>query len=832
MNRRILMSIIVAMSLVSCGKPNSPSSNVNSSGSDINSSSSDSTSQEATIVSLKANLEKTTYYVFETLDYEHLSITLNKSDQSHITVNYSDFESNNIGLKLLDDSEKEIPYTSTFNDIGSYTLSVYSTNNQNLKDSIAISVVEEDFGNIGDEDLQSLKNRFVVQDDKYTAEKPRSLHIFDNYFNKGTFKVDVVRGNNPNDDHLIFAYNQNDHSYYSYGLNLANKIQITYFDGTKLNLVKAFDDVINEKTTFSLAFNSETGAVDYFINDNFLYANNISVTGDLKYGFYAGTKGCVFSDVMVNNDDTLYDNDFNNYQTANGTIEKSGNDFVVTSTNALNFHKSKTFTYGEMEVIFNNKNATNNAGIAFCIDNNGKSTFYRDSGITYYYLCVTISGTVGLYKVANKTATLLKNINTKNFYRDLDHSLRVIRDNKKVIHAFLDDAYCFSYIDKRPLTGNKYGLNSTSSNTIYRHISTKVTFSNKNEAIKNYDVTSGSFYKNGNLIVSDAKKSMILNKNPGSYNGTIEAEISMGKDYGTGLVFRLTKPTCESFYDNASGLSYYWLNIKTNNRIIFGRVDNGTTTWTIEKYMPYFMSNGAKCKIVLDNNHIYAYFSNVLVFHYIDNNPLTGLYYGLRSESEGASICGDITFSSLTAHEQNKYLVFGHSYTQLWHRYKEDFKDLGDDINNIGIGGSQTGTWSKQYKEEVVPYNPEWGIYWNGINDINADVSAATILDNFTTLLLYLKQQLPNFKCVVLSISRCTHEKAMARLEQIADVNQQLKELCASYDWLVYVDVEKIFCDSSGNPIDSYFVDKLHPTPEGYKLVAPLVVNAIKNYGK
>ena len=39
------------------------------------------------------------------------------------------------------------------------------------------------------------------------------------------------------------------------------------------------------------------------------------------------------------------------------------------------------------------------------------------------------------------------------------------------------------------------------------------------------------------------------------------------------------------------------------------------------------------------------------------------------------------------------------------------------------------------------------------------------------------------------------------------------------------------FRDSLGNPIDSYFVDKLHPTAEGYKLVAPLVVDAIKNYG-
>ena len=70
----------------------------------------------------------------------------------------------------------------------------------------------------------------------------------------------------------------------------------------------------------------------------------------------------------------------------------------------------------------------------------------------------------------------------------------------------------------------------------------------------------------------------------------------------------------------------------------------------------------------------------------------------------------------------------------------------------------------------------------------------------------------------------------MARIAQITKVNQGLKELCDANDWLIYVEAETIFCDDQGVPIDSYFVDKLHPTVEGYRLVAPLVVDAIKNY--
>ena len=788
-------------------------------------------SNQKLIESIEINYDKTSYVEFETIDLDSLKTSINYYDNSQTEINYSQFGDHGFTVKLFNSLEEEVGLNSELL-AGQYKL-VVSTSNVNVKDEIDITVTEEDFGVIGKETLDSLSNTFTFSDNKYTASECRSVKIFDDYFNKGTYQVNVLRGNNGNDDHMIFAYNESNKSYYSFGLNLANKLQITYFDGTKLSLVKAFNDVITEEASLAVAFNKESGAVDYYLNGSFIYSNNIVTQGDLKYGFYAGTKGCVFSNVMVDVDDTIYDNDPSCYQTAEGTINYTNNSFVVTSGRALSYHTSKTFKYGELEATFNTNDASNHAGIAFCIDNNGKTTFFREEDITYYYLCVSINGGLGLYRVANKTATLVKNINTKQFYKDENHTIKVIRDSSKTIHAFFDGAYCFSYIDRHPLKGDKFGISSSSSGVKYYRFSAKNTISPEIETINKYDVVSGSFYKNNHLIVSSERNSMLLNKTPGTLNGTIEAEISMGVDYGTGLVFRLTKPSTNQFYENESGLSYYWLDVKSNNRIIFGRFENGVVSWTIEKYMPYFMSNAAKCKIVMNSSHIYAYFSNILVFHYEDEDPLTGLYYGLRSDSKGAALYGDITFSSSTEIEQNRYLIFGHSYTQLWHRYKEDFSELGEDINDIGIGGSQTGNWSKQYKDEVTCYNPEWGIYWNGINDIDAGdegIATNTIITNYSNCLLGIKEKVPNFKCVVLSVSRCTHEKPMARQAKITEVNEKLQELCNAHDWLVYVDVETIFCDEDGAPIDSYFVDKLHPTAAGYKLVAPLVVAAIKNY--
>ena len=532
----------------------------------------------------------------------------------------------------------------------------------------------------------------------------------------------------------------------------------------------------------------------------------------------------------MNISDILLDSDFSKYTVAHGTVSIENNVVTAESTAVLTYHPTKTFTTGEMAVTFNAQNAGGNAGMAFCIDNNGRSSFWRESDVSYYYLTITINGTLALYRIMSGSATLLRSIDTKTYYLDRNHEMKVVRDNHNVIHAYLDDTLYFSYADNHPLKGDKYGLCATVGGTVYSKIDAKKTFGIDDSDMNDYQVTSGSFYKNGDLIVSNSIDSMIIKNEQAQDNGTIIASVTMGKDYGTGLVFKLTKPASNSFYQDEEGLSYYWLDVKSNNRIIFGKFVSGSNTWTMEKYLPYFMTNGTTMKIVMDGNDIYAYCSGVLAFHYHDDDMLTGRYYGFRSDTTGASIRGDIVFTNNRSHDTSKYLIFGHSYTQLWQRYKEDFAALGDDIMDIGISGSQTITWSQQYVNEVTCYNPEWGIYWNGINDVNVDVANNKIIERFQTCLETIKAAIPNFKCVVISVARCNYEKSLARMDKISEVNQLLKDYCDTKDWLVYVDVETIFCDEEGAPIPSYFVDGLHPTAAGYKLVAPLVVEAINNY--
>ena len=667
------------------------------------------TPQVVTLNSLAINCSKTQYYEHETLDLSTISVTLRYSDNSQENVNYADFASKNCTVSFLNSSSQEIPLNEEL-EIGLYRLVVSCGD---LSDQVQISVIEETIV-VGGETLSNLSNQLAFANDQYVSNKNRSIKIFDNYFNTGVYQAQINVTEQGFDNHLIFGYNETNESYYSYGINMMNKPQITYFNGQNLYLLKSFDNQVANNSTFTVCFDSETGSTDFYLNGSFVYSRYLSTSGNLKYGLYAGSKGCTFSNVMTNPDYTLFDSNFDNYQTAHGSCLVEDGILNVQSAQFLNYNKSKTFKHGEMEVVFNANNANSTVGIVFCMDNNGRTAFYRESDVSYYYLAITVNGTVGLYRIKGGSAALLKNINTKNYYLENDHVMKVVRDNNKVIHAFLDGAYCFSYVDQHALSGDKFGLTSTSSVCVYKHISVKSTFSEVNESIVDYDVVSGSFYKNNDLIVSDENNSMLIKKTPAELNGTIQAEIALGRDYESGVVFRLSKPNTSTYYENETGLSYYYLDVRSSNRINLGRYSNGSVTWVMQKYMPSFMSHGAKVKIVMKDNEIYAYFSNILVFHYTDNNPLTGLYYGVKSQSKGVSLKGDITFKASTEIETNQYLIFGHSYTQLWHHYKDDFAELGEDINDIGIGGSQTLNWAEQYQEETSCYNPEWGIYWNG----------------------------------------------------------------------------------------------------------------------
>ena len=83
----------------------------------------------------------------------------------------------------------------------------------------------------------------------------------------------------------------------------------------------------------------------------------------------------------------------------------------------------------------------------------------------------------------------------------------------------------------------------------------------------------------------------------------------------------------------------------------------------------------------------------------------------------------------------------------------------------------------------------------------------------------------PNFEVALVGVNRCPF--ASNKRNEISAVNNLYKELGNTYDFIHFVDVEYLYCDSNKNELNKYFTDGLHPNHEGYKMAAQLIKEAL-----
>lgn len=171
-------------------------------------------------------------------------------------------------------------------------------------------------------------------------------------------------------------------------------------------------------------------------------------------------------------------------------------------------------------------------------------------------------------------------------------------------------------------------------------------------------------------------------------------------------------------------------------------------------------------------------------------------------------------------------LIFGHSYTEMWPDYETYFPEYPS-IDDIGIGGSVAAHW-EALTEEVISYEPSLGIYNIGINDLTGSTPPKAIIESMEKALLEIKEALPEFEVVLVSVSHCPARPAIT--DTISQTNALMAALAEKYDWMHYAEAEYLFCTDETNPLSadaSLFIDGMHPTSEGYQLMADLIKSVI-----
>lgn len=178
-----------------------------------------------------------------------------------------------------------------------------------------------------------------------------------------------------------------------------------------------------------------------------------------------------------------------------------------------------------------------------------------------------------------------------------------------------------------------------------------------------------------------------------------------------------------------------------------------------------------------------------------------------------------------------RVVFLGDSITDGW-RLTEYFS--GRDFVNRGIGGQITGEMLGRMMADVIDLKPAVVLVLAGTNDIARGVSLGVIENNLTMIadLADFHQIRPVFASV-LPVSDY-HKNVNPQFEMtrrrspatILALNRWLQQFCAQRGY-VYADYFSAMVDSAGFLQADLADDGLHPNGNGYRVMAPIALNAI-----
>jgi lysophospholipase L1-like esterase len=178
-----------------------------------------------------------------------------------------------------------------------------------------------------------------------------------------------------------------------------------------------------------------------------------------------------------------------------------------------------------------------------------------------------------------------------------------------------------------------------------------------------------------------------------------------------------------------------------------------------------------------------------------------------------------------------RVVFFGDSITDAW-RLNEYF--TGRDFVNRGISGQTTLQMVGRFLQDVVALKPKAVLILAGTNDIAQGIRVSAIEDNLTEMGELAKAS--GIKPVFASVLPVSdyHKDVDARFEAtktrppalIRQMNSWMQEYCRR-EGFTYVDYFAAMADGNGFIPADMADDGLHPNSKGYRVMAPLALDAL-----
>lgn len=193
--------------------------------------------------------------------------------------------------------------------------------------------------------------------------------------------------------------------------------------------------------------------------------------------------------------------------------------------------------------------------------------------------------------------------------------------------------------------------------------------------------------------------------------------------------------------------------------------------------------------------------------------------------------CNETNRSGSSSTAKRPAAVFmGNSITDEWVKMDESFFTNPNFIAK-GISGQTTGQMLDRFETDVVGLKPAVVVILGGINDIaenEGPVSIETIFHNIVAMSELAKaNNIEVVLCSVLPAGKIPWRSSVKPIEKIIALNQLIKSYCTN-NALPYVDFYKAMVDEEKGLDQHYTKDGVHPNLVGYKIMEPLVANAVK----
>src|SRR5690606_5778754 len=150
---------------------------------------------------------------------------------------------------------------------------------------------------------------------------------------------------------------------------------------------------------------------------------------------------------------------------------------------------------------------------------------------------------------------------------------------------------------------------------------------------------------------------------------------------------------------------------------------------------------------------------------------------------------------------------------------------------NRGISGQTTPQMLIRFKQDVINLKPAAVVILAGINDIAENTGPTTpeaILDNLSGMVSLAKAHgIKVILCSVLPAYDFPWRPGLEPAPKVEHLNTLIKEF-AEKNGVYYLDYYSSLVDERKGMKKAYARDEVHPTVEGYKVMEPLVEDAIR----